>query len=113
MTIAPPQPSPLNYTQSAEVEIGLAPKEFRLSDNYPNPFNPTTTIEFTVPNDGRATLKMYNTLGQEVSTLFDAVARAGEYHQATFDGSHFASGAYFARLEFGGKLLMRKMLMIK
>ena len=101
------------YSQAVQVQVGAAPKVFALAQNYPNPFNPTTTMQFTVPNDGRATLKVYNTLGQKVATLFDGVASAGEYYQATFDGSRFASGIYFARLEFGGQSLVKKLLMTK
>lgn len=95
------------------VKVGIAPNVFDLSQNYPNPFNPTTSIQFSVPSDGRVTLKVYNTIGQEVATLFNDVAKAGEYHQAVFDGSRLASGIYFARLDFGGKQMMKKMAMIK
>jgi Secretion system C-terminal sorting domain len=101
------------YSQEVNVQVGTAPKVFGLGQNYPNPFNPTTAMQFTVPSDGRTTLDVYNTLGQKVATLFDAVASAGEYHQATFDGSRFASGIYFARLEFGGRTLVKKLLMVK
>ncbi len=66
-----------------------------------------------MPSDGRTTLKIFNTLGQEVATLFDGVATAGEYRQATFDASRLASGIYFARLEFGGTMQMKKMLLLK
>ena len=100
------------YSQALEISIEV-PKVFALSQNYPDPFNPTTTIQFTVPSDGRAMLKVFNTLGQTVATLFDGVATAGEYHQATFDASGLSSGIYFARLEFGGKMLVKKMLLLK
>ena len=86
---------------------------FALSQNYPNPFNPSTVIQFTVPSNGRAVLKVFNILGQEVATLFDGVAAAGEYHQETFDASRLASGIYFSRLEFDGKMQMKKMLLLK
>ncbi len=101
------------YSQEVQVQVGAAPRVFALGQNYPNPFNPATTMQFTVPRDGRATLNVYNTLGQKVATLFDEVATAGEYHQATFDGSRFASGIYFARLQFGGQTLVKKLLMTK
>jgi hypothetical protein len=111
------------YSQSVEVELGVAPRVFELSQNYPNPFNPTTRIEFTVPENGRATLKIYDVLGQEVATLFDGDAEAGRSLQATFDAKGFASGVYFSKLEFSarggsasggnGKQFVRKMLMLK
>jgi hypothetical protein len=100
------------YSQVVQVTIE-APKVFALNQNYPNPFNPKTDIQFTVPSDGRATLKIFNTLGQEVATLFDGAATAGEYHQATFDASQLASGIYFSRLEFNGKMQVKKMLLLK
>ncbi len=101
------------YSAAVEIKVGAAPKIFGLSQNYPNPFNPSTNIQFTVPTDGRVVLKVYNTLGQEVATLFDGVATAGQYNQATFNASHLASGIYFSRLEFGGQMQMKKMLLLK
>jgi hypothetical protein len=89
------------------------PHVFMLSQNYPNPFNPTTTIKFTVPKDGMATLTVYNLLGQKVATLFDGMAQAGHYILATFNGSRFASGVYFYRLQYNGKSLVQRMLMTK
>ncbi len=102
-----------NYLQLVEVEVGVAPKVFELSQNYPNPFNPATNIEFTLPTNGRATLKIFNSLGQEVATLFDEEAEAGKYNQVQFDASNLASGMYFSRLQFDGKVQLKKMLLIK
>ncbi|MDP1676259.1 MAG: T9SS type A sorting domain-containing protein [Bacteroidota bacterium] len=92
---------------------GVAPKEFALAQNYPNPFNPSTIIEFTVPATGRATLKIFNAIGQEVATLFNGEAEAGKYHQLQFNASGFASGIYFARLQNDDKVQMMKMMMMK
>jgi hypothetical protein len=108
------------YTGEVEVEVGLAPKEFNLVQNYPNPFNPSTTIEFTVPEEGKASLKIYDVLGREVATLFDGEV-AGSYRQAIFDATRFAAGIYIARLKHfpagslagGEKQLLRKMLLVK
>jgi hypothetical protein len=86
---------------------------FVLHQNYPNPFNPTTTIQFSVPQDGYASLKAYNMLGQEVATLFSGIAKAGHYIPATFNASRLASGIYFARLQYNGKSLEQRMLMTK
>ncbi len=101
------------YGKEVEVEVGLAPKEFNLVQNYPNPFNPSTTIEFTVPVDGRATLKVFDVLGREVAGLFDGESKAGYYNRVVFDASRLASGLYFARLEFGGKQILKKMVLMK
>ena len=62
------------YSAEIDIAVGAAPKVFELSQNFPNPFNPATNIQFTVPRDGRATVKIYNALAQEVATLFDGEA---------------------------------------
>jgi len=91
----------------------LVPMEFALYQNYPNPFNPSTTILFTVPVREETTLKVYNILGQEVAVLFNGIAEAGEYHRIVFDASRLASGIYFARVQSGGKTLLKKMALLK
>ncbi|MBI3006239.1 MAG: T9SS type A sorting domain-containing protein [Ignavibacteriales bacterium] len=101
------------YYGNAEVEIGLAAKEFRLESNYPNPFNPSTTIAFTLAEDGKATLKVFNMLGQEVATLFNSEAQAGRLQQVKFDASQLPSGLYFAKLEAGKQQMMRKMVLLR
>lgn len=97
----------------ASVHSEKLPQGFTLSQNYPNPFNPTTNIEFTVPSNGRATLKIFNAIGQEVATLFNGEAEAGKYNMVQFNASGFATGLYFSRLEFGGKVQLKKMLLVK
>ena len=102
------------YKYSQEVEVAIeVPRVFSLSQNYPNPFNPSTTIGFTLPDDGKVMLKIYDVLGREVKTLVNEEMKAGEYHQVVFDGTSLASGMYFARLQFSGKQLIKKMLMTK
>jgi hypothetical protein len=77
----------------------LLPAEFEIAQNYPNPFNPTTTISFSLPEDATVTLKVYNTLGQEVATLIDnEVMDIGE-QKVKFDAGNLASGVYFYRLK--------------
>jgi len=89
------------------------PDKFQLFQNYPNPFNPSTTIEFSVPQDGRATLKIYNTLGQLVATIFDGDVKAGALQKAVFTALKLSSGIYFSRLCHLGKSLTRKIVLIK
>lgn len=101
------------YTSSLEVVIGLAPLEFTLGQNYPNPFNPTTTIEFTIPADGRVVLKVYDLTGREVATLVDQEMKAGVYQQVVFDASRLASGVYVAGLQAAGRQLMSKLILLK
>jgi hypothetical protein len=101
------------YSASAQVDAGVAAKSFQLLSNYPNPFNPSTEIRFSVPEDGFASLKVYNILGQEVATLFNGIAQSGHYIAATFNAGSFASGVYFSRLEYNGKSLVQRMLLTK
>lgn len=97
----------------SSVEEEVVPKEFALRRNYPNPFNPSTTIEFSLANDGRAVLKIYNVLGQELAVLFDQEGVAGRVYRAQFNASALTSGMYVAVLESGGLRLLQKMTLVK
>jgi spore coat protein A len=88
------------------------PTEYALEQNYPNPFNPETEIRFHVPESGRVVLKVYNTLGQEVSTLVDADLSAG-VHTVRWNANGQASGAYFYRLEANNFATVKKMVVLK
>ena len=90
-----------------------APSVFSLRQNYPNPFNPATTVEFTVARPGRATVIVYNGLGQIVGTLFDGNADPGQVYQSKFDGTNLASGMYICRLSAGGSVECRRLLLLK
>jgi hypothetical protein len=106
----------LTATESAATavtETPAVPREFTLSQNFPNPFNPSTMLRFTLPETGVTTLKVYNIQGEEVATLFHGTAEAGSIVQATFHAGSMASGIYFARLEYNGKRLVQKMLLMK
>jgi hypothetical protein len=94
-------------------EMVVAPRVFQLDHNFPNPFNPSTEIRFSVQRDGYTTLKVYNLLGQEVATLFNGIARAGQYIPVTFNAKEMASGIYLARLEQNGKSMVQRMVLIK
>ncbi len=91
----------------------MAPREFKLMQNYPNPFNPSTQVKFSVENAGRAVLKVYNVLGEEVATLFDGTAEAGRYYVSTFDATGLASGIYIYRLTTEQKNDVHKMLLLR
>lgn len=88
------------------------PKTYALSQNYPNPFNPTTVIAFALPKSGMTTLRVYDILGRQVSTLVDWVTPAGN-HSVSFDASRLASGIYFYRLESRSFSRTRKMVLLK
>jgi GH35 family endo-1,4-beta-xylanase len=88
------------------------PTQFQLAQNFPNPFNPTSEIQYSVPRSGHLTLKVYNILGKEVMTLFDGVRQPGNY-AATFNGTGLASGVYFYRLQAGYFTETKKLLLVK
>lgn len=101
------------YYHAAEVEVGSMPKKFELFSNVPNPFNPTTSIGFTLPEDGHATLKVFDILGREIQTIFEGEAEAGRFHQSVFDAGSLSSGMYFSRLEYKGQVLVKKMILMR
>ena len=95
----------------------IVPEAFALGQNYPNPFNPTTTIDFAIPYAGHVSLKVYNSLGEEVATLVSGILTAGE-KQVMWDGKdrygkEVSSGVYIYKIETGGYVASRKMLLIK
>ncbi|MGB2867530.1 MAG: FG-GAP-like repeat-containing protein [Bacteroidota bacterium] len=100
-------------TTNVEVLATGVPRVFALHQNYPNPFNPTTRLEFSLPNDGHVSLKVYDVVGREVAVLFDGVAQAGNLYRARFQANLFSSGMYLARIEFDGKQIIRKMMLVK
>ena len=89
-----------------------SPLSYELSQNYPNPFNPSTSIRYALPLNGRVTLKVYNILGQLVSTVVDQDQVSGTY-VARFDASRLASGMYFYRLQVGTYSDTKKMMLLK
>jgi len=91
----------------------VAPMAFGLLQNYPNPFNPSTEIKFSVETTGRATLSVYNVLGQLVTTLFDEVAEAGQSYEVKFEADNLASGIYFFRLRSGSSADLKKMILAR
>jgi len=87
-------------------------QQFILHNNYPNPFNPATTMSYTLANPGHVSLYVYNSTGQKIATLVDTHMSAGE-HSAKFDGRGLASGMYFYRFEAGGFEKSGKMILVK
>jgi hypothetical protein len=88
------------------------PATFELSQNFPNPFNPVTTINYSLENGGKVTLKVYNTLGKEVATLVNEVKPAGSY-SLTFEPRELTSGMYFYKLSVGDQIATKKMVLLK
>jgi hypothetical protein len=101
------EPASVNVVEANGSETG-----YRLFDNYPNPFNPSTTIGFRLPLDSDVSLSVFNTLGQRVALLVEGRVEAG-YHRVVFDASHLASGLYVYRLQAGGFLSTKRMVLLK
>lgn len=89
------------------------PKQLKLNQNYPNPFNPSTSIEFSLPEQADVRLEVFNSIGMRVAILIDENKQAG-YHTARLDASSYSSGMYFYRLIANGNIVStKKMILIK
>ena len=95
-----------NYLQNNKIT------NVTLYNNYPNPFNPSTNINFSIPNSGLVTLRVYNVLGQQVAELVNQEMEAGK-HTYEFDGSKLSSGMYVYQLNTETVSISKKMLLIK
>ena len=93
-------------------EIGEKSMKFSLLQAYPNPFNPVTTISYSIPNDGQVHLAVYDILGREVAVLVDSHVSAGS-HNIEWDAAQMAGGLYFYRIQAGDFVETRKMLYLK
>jgi len=93
-------------------ENNIAINEYKLYENYPNPFNPTTNIRFAIPKSGFVSLKVYDALGREISSLVNEFRNAGEY-TINFNASKLVSGAYFYTLKTESFSATKKMMLIK
>lgn len=105
-----------NYKYSDQIELSLVPAKFSLSQNFPNPFNPTTKIKFTVPTEGFVSLKVYDVIGNEVAELVKENRKSGT-HEVTFDASDLSSGVYFYKINISGQsgdfVQTKKMILLK
>ncbi|MBK6912548.1 MAG: T9SS type A sorting domain-containing protein [Ignavibacteriales bacterium] len=99
------------YSNEVEVEV-LGPVEYSLDQNYPNPFNPSTSIKYSVAQDGFVTLDVFNLLGEKVASLINSNVKAGRY-ELTFDASQLASGIYVYKIVAGNFTSSKKMILLK
>ncbi len=88
------------------------PTDYALRQNNPNPFNPTTTINYQLPENGFVTIKVYDMLGKEVTTLVNENKSAG-YHKVNFDASKLTSGVYVYTINVNNFIQSKKMLLMK
>ena len=105
-------------TRSGDISIPKSPRatiipdDFKLYNNYPNPFNPVTKIRFNIPNAGKVIFSIYDMLGNEIFTINENNLIPGIY-EYQFDGSNYPSGIYFYRLISGNFSETKKMVLIK
>ena len=90
----------------------LAPNNFELSQNYPNPFNPSTTIQYSIPENGNVSLKIFNVLGEEIANLVNEFQTPGIY-KINFIGEKLSSGIYLYRLSVNNYSSVKKMILLK
>ncbi len=99
------------YSNIVEASF-MKPNKFELFQNYPNPFNPTTTIQYAIPKSEHVTIKVYDELGKEVSSLVNENKEAGQY-RVNFNGSNLASGIYYYRIAAGDFSEVKKLMLLK
>jgi len=100
----------VNYTITGITQN--QPSQFELSQNYPNPFNPSTIISYSIPISSNVIIKLYNSLGEEMSTLVNDFQSPGKY-KVQFNGSSLASGIYFYEIQAGSFTETKKMILLK
>ena len=98
-------------TEAKSIQMN-SPVQFALEQNFPNPFNPSTTIRYGLPARTHVTMTIYNTLGQQVVELVNGDIDAGN-HDVRVDGSNLASGVYFYRLTAGEHVDSKKLILMK
>ena len=97
---------------AVEQPKNLLPKDFRLYQNYPNPFNPSTTVRYELPKTSHVIIKIFNSIGEEVTTLIDKSQLAGSY-SVNFNAKNLSSGVYFYQIIADNWVSTNKMLLIK
>jgi Secretion system C-terminal sorting domain len=102
----------VNIVVTDVVENPTNPTVFKLFDNYPNPFNPSTTLRYSIPKTSFTTLKIYDELGKEVATLVNETKSAGTY-EVEFSANDLASGIYYYTLQAGSFSKTNKMILMK
>ncbi len=100
------------YSLTDVEKVEIVPGKFQLLQNYPNPFNPSTIIKYNIPASASVELKIYNSLGQELSSLVNKQQNAGTY-EVKFDASKYASGIYFYKIKAGSFVETKKMILVK
>lgn len=101
------------FTYLPEIEIHvILTEDFSLSQNYPNPFNPFTNINFTIGKPVNVTLKIFDILGNEITTLVNEERQAGDY-KINFNAEGISSGIYYYQLKAGNFISAKKMILVR
>lgn len=111
------EPSSITTFVSSDFAVSVnenirGPEQFKLFQNFPNPFNPTTQIEYSIPENNHISLKVYNVLGSEVANLYKGFQSAGN-HSVTFSAANLAGGVYYYRLETENFSETKKLILLK
>lgn len=102
-----------NFEYSPEIKVTIeALINFSIQQNFPNPFNPSTKINYSIPADGKVEIKVYDVLGKEIVTLVDENKKAGTY-EVEFNAGNLTSGIYFYKIVSGDNLEIKKMILLK
>ncbi len=99
-------------SESKDKKFGYTPIKFNLDQNYPNPFNSSTQINFSIPEKDFVTLKLYDVLGKEISTLVNEIKYDGN-HSVVFNAKNLSSGLYIYTLTFRDQITSKKMILLK
>lgn len=102
----------LNSILPVKENVNIIPKEYSLLQNFPNPFNPVTKISFSIPQKDFVSLKVYDVLGREITTLINEVKQPGSY-TIDFDGSSLSSGVYFYKITSDNFTDVKRMILVK
>lgn len=103
-----------NLTSVFNEQVEKIPHNFELMQNFPNPFNPSTVINYQLPENGMVMLKVYDAIGREVATLVNEIKEAGYYNvQLSMNKYRLSSGVYFYRLQAGNFIAIKKLMLLK
>ena len=103
----------LKISLAKQFGFELPPEKFKVYPNYPNPFNPETTIRYEIPKNGMVDIQIYNLMGQQINENYNLELKPG-YYTYTWNASNFSSGIYYYRVFFNNSLIVnRKMALIK
>lgn len=104
--------SKIGTISAVNKDIDLAPKTYSISQNFPNPFNPSTVITYSIPVSSNVIINVYNVLGELITTLVNENQEAGIY-KVNFDAQGLSNGVYFYKIQAGNYTETKKMLLLK